>query len=260
MYRESMAKSQQRDLLQKVFQKMGLAVYRFKKDHAYCPEELVIKAMKFVDIEEILPFGDLARNVINHNRTRLGYDRLYMLYQAVWNVRHLSTGASLAEVGVYKGGSAYFIASVAERLFDQQPRIHGFDTFEGHSSEDINPVLDAPHRPGKFSDTSFAAVSHYLSDFPNVVLHKGRFQDRSAEISGESFCFVHIDVDIYAATRACLDFFGDALLVGGIIIVDDYGFKTCEGAVLAVDSFLEERNNFIKFHLETGQGLLIRKS
>jgi hypothetical protein len=71
---------------------------------------------------------------------------------------------------------------------------------------------------------------------------------------------VHLDVDIYAATRACLDFFADALLVGGIIIVDDYGFKTCEGAMLAVDSFLEESNNFMKFHLETGQCLLIRNS
>jgi O-methyltransferase len=258
-YNDVLIRDQKYKVLPKIFQRLGYAVYRYKKDHLYSPEALTLKGMKFVDIEKISPFSEVAEEVINHNRTRLGYDRLYIIYQALWNVRHISTkAANLAEVGVYKGGSTYFIASVADQLFETQPRIHGFDTFEGHSPEDITAKLDEPHKPGKFTDTSFAEVRDYLSGFSNVIIHKGKFQDRCSDVLVESFCFAHVDVDIYAATAACLDFFSDALIIGGILIVDDYGFKTCEGAKRAVDNFMAVRNNFIKFHLETGQCLLIK--
>jgi hypothetical protein len=97
-----------------------------------------------------------------------------------------------------------------------------------------------------------------VSALPNVIVHKGRFQDRCSEIVGEPFCFVHVDVDIYPATRDCLDFFSDRLLTGGIMIVDDYGFTTCGGNKQAVDQFVTQRRDFMRFHLETGQSLLVR--
>jgi uncharacterized membrane protein len=65
-------------------------------------------------------------------------------------------------------------------------------------------------------------------------------------------------VDIYAVTRDCLAFFEDRLIERGIILVDDYGVKICQGAKEAVDFFLNDRRHFIKFHLETGQCLLIK--
>lgn len=57
---------------------------------------------------------------------------------------------------------------------------------------------------------------------------------------------------------ACRDFFADTLLVGDMMIVDDYGVKTCEGTKRTVGSFAGEENNFIKFQMETPQCLLIR--
>jgi hypothetical protein len=58
-----------------------------------------------------------------------------MLYQAIWNVRHLADEhVSMAEVGVYRGGGSYFIASVVGIVFKVRPKIHAFDTFEVHPS------------------------------------------------------------------------------------------------------------------------------
>ncbi len=245
--------------LQKVFRKLGLAVFRHQKSHVYCPEKLVIKAMKLMDTDEVPGFGDLCRSVLGQQRTRLDQGKLYMLYQGLWNVSRSGLPyGSMAEVGVYRGGGTYFMASASARLFERQPAIHAFDTFEGHVEVDISPQLDGPHKPGKFSDTSFEEVAAYLAPFPNVVIHKGRFQDRKDAISGETFCFVHLDVDIYAVTRDCLVFFEDRLIERGIILVDDYGMKTCQGAKEAVDLFVNDRAHFIKFHLETGQCLLIK--
>ncbi len=246
-------------LFKKIGTKLGLAIYRYRADFHYCPQIYGAGYWKKIDIREMEGFRELAKKVIADQRTLLHYDRLYMLYQAIWNLRHLADqDLSMAEIGVYRGGGSYFIASVVKAVFEKQPRIHAVDTFEGHPN-DITPEDDT-HWPGKFGDTSFAEVKNYLSVFPNVVVHKGRFQDHCSNLASERFCFVHVDVDIYSATQDCLDFFSDRLLVGGVMIVDDYGSTTCEGCRQAVDEFVIQRHNFLKFHLETGQSLLVRTS
>jgi O-methyltransferase len=244
-------------LLKKLAPKLGLAVYRYRDDFHYCPQIYGAGYWKKIKIQEIAGFKDLADKVIADKRSLLYYDRLYILYQALWNVRQLASDAvSIAEIGVYRGGGSYFIASVAQQVFGRQLKIHSIDTFEGHPDDLI--AEDDSHWPGKFGDTSFEEVKNYLSVFPNLTVYKGRFEDRCAELEREKFCFVHVDVDIYAPGRASLEFFSERLLVGGVIVADDYGYTTCEGIKQAVDEFVASRKNYLKFHLETGQSLLIR--
>lgn len=239
---------------------VGLDIFDHQENYHYCPTTYGSSFWKKTDIRQIPEFSELALKVIEAKRTYLYYDRLYLLYQALLNARRLNPQpASIAEVGVYKGGGTYFLASVANRVFATEPRIHAFDTFEGHPDE-IQLNLDGEHRTGHFSETSLEEVQAYLAGFPNVTLHKGRFQDCCGRVSSERFSFVHVDVDIYSATRASLVFFAETLLIGGIIIVDDYGFTTCKGAQQAVDEFIAEHTNFCKFHLDTGQCMLIRLS
>ena len=122
--------------LERIFRKMGLAVYRYREDFHYCPKIFGSGYWKKIDVREMADFGELATAVINQKRTFLSYDRLYVLYQAIWNVRHLSAhGVCMAEVGVYRGGGTYFMASVAENMFEKNVTVHAFDTFEGHPDE-----------------------------------------------------------------------------------------------------------------------------
>jgi O-methyltransferase len=255
--RRQRRKLRARPLFKKIAPKLGLAIYRHREKFHYCPEIYGAGYWKKIDIRNVPEFRELANKVIADQRTLLHYDRLYMLYQAIWNVRHLAApDVSIAEVGVYRGGGSYFIASVAETVFETRAKIHAIDTFEGHP-DDIHPEDDS-HWPGKFCDTSFSEVQSYLSVFPNLIVRKGRFQHRCSDIADETFCFVHVDVDIYSATRDCLEFFSDRLLIGGIMLVDDYGSTTCEGCKQAVDDFVAQRRNFLKFQLETGQSLLVK--
>jgi O-methyltransferase len=248
------------DLADGFLRHMGLVVYRYRPDYHYCPRLYGANQHKLLDIRDVEIFGELAKEVLSHGKTTLYYDRLYFLYQSISRVSQLpGNGANLAEIGVYKGGGTYFIASVVDKLFQEKPLIHSFDTFEGHP-EEIHPELDGGHYPGAFRDTSFAEVKNYLAVFDNVVLHKGRFQENCSSVSGQKFSFVHIDVDIYSATRDCLEFFADLLIPAGIILVDDYGFTTCKGSKEAVDSFVNRKSNFMKIHLLTGQCMLIRIS
>jgi O-methyltransferase len=247
--------------LQKALARLGLALYIRQSHHHYVPDYYGHAARKLPDLRSLPNFAQLAESVIRSRSTSLYYDRLFTLYQALLNVRRLPAARhggtiNIAEVGVYKGGTSYFIASAVQALGFKTVTLHCFDTFAGHPEEDIQTDVDTFHRQGFFGDTNFASVEAYLKDFNTITLYRGRFQDTSSQIEDQQFHFVHLDVDIYEPTRYALDFFDSRLIVGGIIIVDDYGFRTCPGVKQAVDTFVELRCNYIVLPLLTGQCVL----
>jgi O-methyltransferase len=211
-------------------------------------------AAKKLDLRAIAGFSDLARTVIAEGRTAMDYDRLYTLWQAVQGAPE---GYPIAEVGAYLGGSARFIAETL-RQSGRPPRFYVCDTFAGHPR--VAPEIDVVHRAAeKFQDTSVERVAAYLGDAANIEIVAGDIVDTSARLAHEpAFGFVHVDVDVYPATRFCLRFFAPRLARGGVMVVDDYGFITCPGAKQAVDEFIAASREFRLFHLLTGQAVLFR--
>jgi hypothetical protein len=240
---------------------------RGRKFHVI-PDYIGRSSHKHFDIRALPEFGALAREVIEHDRTYLYYDRLYTLYQALTNIKRLVASSGdgeigLAEVGVYRGGSSYFIAAVSRALNLSQATLHSFDTFEGHAAQDLKKGVDNYHvaedaKKKKFQSTQFEAVQEYLAGFDNVFVYKGRFQDNCSQIAARTFHFAHLDVDIYEPTAFALDFFDERLVAGGIVVVDDYGSETCEGIRQAVDEFTARKPNYFSFHLLTGQHVLVK--
>jgi cephalosporin hydroxylase len=80
-------------------------------------------------------FFELADRVVSDERTLLRYDRLYVLWQAAANVK--SVPGAVAEIGSYRGGSAFFIASAVIHHAGAEVPMHVFDTFEGHPADAI---------------------------------------------------------------------------------------------------------------------------
>jgi len=134
-----------------------------------------------------------------------------------------------AELGVYKGGITRMLA-----LMLPDKRVIGFDTFAGLPA--LKHTIDY-HTEGEYS-AEFAEVSKYLSDLPNVELRQGVFPDTTNGLHDEQFCLVHLDADFYESTRLALSFFWPKMVEGGIIVLDDYGWKNTEGVTKAVDDFL----------------------
>ncbi len=212
-------------------------------------------AGKKLDIRLDAEFGPLATAILDERQTYLGYDRLYTLWQGVQAVT--SPKFNVAEVGTYKGGSAKFIAEALQRK-GRDNRFYVCDTFEGHASVDL--AVDGKHEIGKqFRTTSAKRVARYLKAFKNVRILAGDIVNTATQIpAGAKFGFVHIDVDVYPPTRFCLDFFGARLVHGGIMVVDDYGALTCQGVHKAVEEFAEANPDFRRFHLMSGQAILVR--
>lgn len=180
-------------------------------------------------------------------RTVVTPDRLAILWKLAQNYRFLPA----VEVGVYKGGSAFLIASV-----NVSAKVHLFDTFEG--MPETNAKFDR-HKKGDFADANYDDVKNFLSGFPNVNIHKGLVQDSlmNVPIWEGTLGFVHLDADIYESTLFCLNYFYPKLKVGGAILLDDYDFKTTPGCRTAVDEFLNGYPE-VCINLGTGQGLIIK--
>lgn len=142
---------------------------------------------------------------------------------------------SVAELGVYQGGSARFLAtSFPER------RVILFDTFAGIPFKGENDW----HKPGDFGDTSLESVQAYLSDCPNVEFAPGLFPETAQPYKDEQFAFVYLDADQYQSTVDGLFFFWPRMAHGGVIALDDYEWPNCPGVARALREFGEKVHTF----------------
>jgi O-methyltransferase len=136
----------------------------------------------------------------------------------------------IAEVGVFRGGSARLICDVK----GDRP-LHLFDTFAG--------LPDAGKHDDRFQRGSFTSdiedVRAYLKPFPNVFFHQGYFPDSAQGLEELRFSFVHIDVDLYESTKGCLEWFYDKMNSGAVLISHDY--SVAEGVRKAFDDFFADK-------------------
>lgn len=116
-----------------------------------------------------------------------------------------------AEFGVYKGDSINRLA----RLRPHQV-FHAFDSFEG-----LPESWTLGARTGAFSVGGRLPAVH-----SNVVLVKGFFEQTLPDFlpacGKKSVAFIHIDCDLYSATKTVLDQLTPMLVEGTIIVFDEY--------------------------------------
>jgi O-methyltransferase len=199
--------------------------------------------------DEAAEFACAYKNLVP--RTLIDKKRLFNLWQ--WSSYALSFPGDFAECGVYRGGSAYLLLC-ALRSMDSARKLHLFDTFKGMPGTD--PRKDF-HQQGDFADTSVESVRGFLSGFDNAIFHPGLFSERFQDVDQERFSFVHVDADLYSSVNESCEFFYPRLARGGVMVFDDYGYRSCPGARAAVEEFFRPRGEKIIFLLPS-QALIIR--
>lgn len=125
------------------------------------------------------------------------------------------------EVGVYKGGSAWYLARVAK---SQLRPIYLYDTFEGMPHQGEHDT----HGVGDFSDTGYEQV---CADIPYAIIVKGVFP--ASMVQMPPIAFAHVDADQYESVKACCEYLGPLMVAGGVMVFDDY--RHLDGATRAVD-------------------------
>jgi len=168
----------------------------------------------------------LIKRVRTENKMLLQTNEAFQLHMLVNNTSKLDGG--VAEVGCFMGGSSKIICEAKGNK-----EFNVFDTFEG--LPELNEIDDANQfQKGQYS-ASYEFVKNYLSNYPNVFLHKGYFPDTAGPIENKTFSFVHLDLDLYESTLASLKFFYPRLVKGAVLISHDY--TTAPGVQRAFEEF-----------------------
>ena len=173
---------------------------------------------------------NLTRRIKDETEALMSYTEAYQLFRAAQAAAKIE--GDMAEVGVYKGGSARIICEAK----GSKP-IHLFDTFEGLPQ--MGEVDDQKKLfKGKFN-VSFEEVKERLKQYPKVHFYKGFFPATAKPVEDKKFSFVNLDVDLYESTLAGLNFFYPRMNEGGIIMSHDYA--NLSGVKKAFDEFFGDK-------------------
>ena len=188
---------------------------------------------------------DLIARIKRERLFLLRYPEAYNIYRTVRNVRKVE--GQVAEVGTFNGASAKLIAEAKG-----EKKLFVFDSFEG-----LPDVVDfdASHFHRGQYKSDFEDVKRYLAAYDDVYVYKGFFPQTNAEaVEGESFAFVHLDVDLYESTLDCLKFFYPRLSRGGALISHDY---YAQGVYRAFEEFFSDKPEPL-IELQEDQVLIVK--
>ncbi|MDX2095223.1 MAG: TylF/MycF/NovP-related O-methyltransferase [Alphaproteobacteria bacterium] len=163
------------------------------------------------------------------------------------------------DFGVYYGKSFFSWHKFVEVLTPTatHKKIIGFDTFTGFSEltakdGDSNPAIQK--KQGGLSAKGFLEELNALVKLHNEdgVLPSTRGSLVQGDVTETlpqwltsnpeaRFCLINIDVDIYEPTRAILQHCWDRLVVGGVLILDEYATTQWPGETNAWDEFARAR-------------------
>jgi hypothetical protein len=183
--------------------------------------------------------------------------RCYELWSLIKQVSKLQTGA-LIEIGVWRGGTGALIAKQAAENGIKE-MVYLCDTFSGvvKASE-----KDTIYLGGEHSDTSIEKVEEIVSKLllDNTCVLPGIFPEESSHlIEDKVFRFCHIDVDVYQSAKDIMDWIWPKLVIGGVIVFDDYGFVTCSGITHLVNEMTDQKDCLF-IHNLNGHAVLIKIS
>lgn len=168
----------------------------------------------------------------------------------------LDVPGNVVEFGSWHGANLLYLAKML-RIFDPHSakRVHAFDSFEG--LETFTPEDGAASRFRslyKGSHEKLLEAIRYFSMEQEIVIHQGEISQTLPRVlqehPGLRFSFVYCDVDLYEPTAAILSQVHGRLAVGGLFVMDEYGWDEFPGETLAVEEFLDRHGReYEKLHL-----------
>ena len=194
-------------------------------------------------------FLSLHANLVESGEGISGLRERYNLWMLARAAKRLP--GALAEVGVYRGGSAMILAAAKGAA-----TLHLFDTFSGMPETD--PSHDGVFSADMFKDAELNAVRERLAPWSSVEFHPGLFPDSTKDLDPTlQFKLANIDVDIRSSTLACLQYFYPRTVRGGFLILHDYNDSGVPGTKAAVDEFMVDKPESV-IELWDTQALIVK--
>ncbi len=175
------------------------------------------------------------------------------LYGRVFQERCARLPGDLLEAGVGAGGMSFFLGLLLREI-GQERRVYSVDSFEGLPEPDRR--RDNPYFvKGQYGAAGNPLLESYklgaegLGIDSTMVPVKGFFEDVLPTLDTDrSFCFVHVDADLYGSVLCALEHLWDRIVDGGVLAIDDF-FHTSQGALRAAAEFFNSRGHVPLYHV-----------
>ena len=188
-------------------------------------------------------FDELIREQFVSSHAEGYSNMLVHLYQCLQYIAKRDLSGSIAEFGVYKGGTSAFLARVMRRL-GLKGDLYAFDTFG--TSPNRHSLLDLYSDPNDlFIDGE--AVKHFLKPY-GIRIVEGDICDTFRVLHNVPLVLAFFDTDNYSPTHAALGLCYEQLVTGGVLAFDHYfcddRWLYTVGERLAVEEFLPGKSLF----------------
>ena len=189
--------------------------------------------------------------------TMTSLERIVAVCDAAQYIARHHIPGDIVECGVWRGGSTLAALRTLIQVDDVARDVYMFDTFEGMPEPSQHDRAVSEHlaadlldKEEKDEDSVLWAYAPLESvkatvgqaGYPANKLHfiQGRVEETLPTHTPDQIALLRLDTDWYESTRAEMAHLFPRLVVGGVIIIDDYGHW--EGARRAVDEYLSEHS------------------
>ncbi len=164
---------------------------------------------------------------------------------------------NLVECGVCDGLTAFFALSAVSESGGEW-HAYLYDAWDA-MREDL--LLEKEKKNvGEYAYLSVENTRANLSSFSGkVCFNKGYIPELFARAENPSdLVWMHIDLNSATPTVAALDFFWNKMVVGGVILLDDYGWPGYEDTRDMIHQWMHGRNGYL-LPLPTGQAIIFKQ-
>lgn len=204
-------------------------------------------------------FDELIQKFTAHNQVNNGGDvtRLWAFILNCKQVLNENIQGDFAELGVWRGNTASILAKFAASA---NRSVLLFDTFEGFEKADLTGIDGSKEM--HFNNTSINLVKETIGeDDKHCIYVKGFFPDTiTDDHRSRKYAVVSLDCDLYAPTKAGLEFFYDRMPKGGIFFLHDYSSLHWDGSKLAIDEFCKSKEEYIILMPDKSGSAFFRKT
>jgi len=166
---------------------------------------------------------------------------------------------NFVECGVADGFSAFIsLKEISGNSKTEKFSMHLYDAWGAMNANEL--LKSEKSKVGKYDHLSINIVKYNLTQFKeNIVYHPGYIPKsfNAQPESPKSIVYLSIDLNSAIPTQETLKKFFPALVKGGVIIFDDYGFSEYADTKKVVDKFFHNKPGIL-LKLPTGQAIFFR--
>lgn len=255
-------------IIKKIFESLNYEILKTKYDNKQLSYEYLnlerneeIKKNKFIEKRPELNEEDInsIKYVLNNDLTMVSSARLTDTVLAVRHVETNNIQGSFVECGTWRGGNV-IAASLANKRYFEERDFYIYDTFAGMSEPnntidkslflgDSSKSIFNKHQELNFNSWCYASLDEVKENIKaaglsleNINFIKGKVEDTLKVTSNlpEKISVLRLDTDWYDSTIIELEVLYPKLEIGGVILIDDYGYW--DGAREAVDSYFSRQD------------------